>query len=595
MIAALAPYAAPDVAGQWSDQSALIAQALHHNTPSSLAERTPEICLETGRIIASWVRLDNRDELCGMLGMRDHLSLSDPQIILAAHRQWGGDCAGKLEGDFSFVIHDPARQEAFCARDAIGVKPLFYTQTDTHFILSTSVAAIKRVDGIQFAPNRKWIALFASGFSLADEETAYSGVQRLAPGHHLTIRQGKAGQPRGYHAFNLSAPHSTQRNPMWVERYSSAFDRAVDVRSRSQFLVGAESSGGLDSASILARLVEVVPHNRDHLHTHSLVAHQREIDLLDELNSQLGLSQTHSDIRPATLRVDESVERAITAIGHPPEHGQPLLSADFFSNAQTLGIRTVLSGFGGDEIATSYAKHLVDELHHRREWRAVFGEIEGGPLRRSLRFARRIVEGPNDPHAGMHAQLSAKLAGSFVSREFLEDSGLRKQIEDWMLPDIGECTLNRIAALSPGFHRGRTGRLEASALFAATYGIEYRFPFYDRRLIQQFLDTPSIEKRRGSMGRYLHRRALSNRVPDGIVWQPTKDMGPALGGEFCFASYPPLHFNNLPPVLKEISNRKAFEDAQSLVTDPPNPMDPAVMRARHLMWHTRQLCLWLKE
>lgn len=595
LIAALAPFAPPDAAGEWSDDKALIVHALHHNTPSSLDEGTPQVCRETGRVIASWVRLDNRAELCGRLGLRDHGGLTDAQIILAAHRKWGPDCARMLEGDFSFMIYDPARQEAFCARDPIGVKPLFYTVTDSHFVAATSIAAIRAVKGAASAPDDEWIALFAAGFSLAEGKTAYRGIARLQPGHHLSIGRGQPEDPRQYHRFSLDAPHAVRRDPAWVERYREAFDRAVEVRTRSRFLIGAENSGGLDSASILGRLVEVLPHDRDDLHTFSLVGHQRELDLLDELATALGLAPSHREVRPENLRIDDSVQRAITVIGHPPDHGQPLLSAGFFAQAQTLGIRTMLSGFGGDEIVTGYAKHLVDELQRRREWRAVYAEIEGSPLRRPMRFARRVLRGPHDPNDGSRKQLAAKLSAAFLSREFLEDSGLKQRIERWMIPDAGDCTLNRISVLSPSFRYGRTGRLEASALFSASYGIEYRFPLLDRRLIQQFIDTPSIEKRRGSMGRYLHRRAIAGRIPDSIAWQPTKDMGPPLGGEFRFASWPVLRFGDLPAPLRDIFDREAFEATQGLAADREAPMDPAVMRARHLLWHTRQLCLWLGQ
>ncbi|MEO0463972.1 MAG: asparagine synthase-related protein [Pseudomonadota bacterium] len=595
LIEALAPFAAPDVAGQWSNYAALITQALHHNTPSSLAERTPEVCRETGRIIASWVRLDNRADLCSLLGLKECASLTDPQIILAAHREWGIECAGKLDGDFSFVIYDPARKDAFCARDAIGAKPFFYAETNTHCIAATSIAAIKRVGGAAFALNLNWIALHAADFGPAEFNTAYDGVHKLAPGHYLTIADGKPGQPRPYHAFDLEAPHAVHRDPVWVERYRAAFDMAVDVRARSHFLVGAESSGGLDSASILARLVKVLPHDLDRLHTFSLVAFEREVGWLSEVEAQLGLLQTQQIVEPEMLAMDESVERAITAIGHPPEHGQPLMTAPFFARAQALGMRSVLSGFGGDDIATSYAKHLIDELHHRREWRAVFAEIEGSPLRRGLRFARRLFEGPHDLHSGPRAQLSAKLAASFVSEEFLEDTGLRKRMEDWILPNFGEVTLNRIAALSPGFEPGRTARLEASALFAATYGVEYRFPLLDRALVQQFLHTPSIEKRRGSMGRYLHRRAMMNDIPDSIAWHPTKDAGPPLEGKLRVASHPELPFEDLPGALREILSRQAYKAAQSLIAHAPDGQDHTVMQASYLMWHVRQLCVWLRE
>jgi Asparagine synthase. len=69
-------------------------------------------------------------------------------------------------------------------------------------------------------------------------------------------------------------------------------------------------------------------------------------------------------------------------------------------------------------------------------------------------------------------------------------------------------------------------RLDNCTLMGASYGIDYRWPLWDVRLVQQYLSTPSIEKvgPRG-MGRYLHRRAIDAVVPKRVAWKPSKDMG----------------------------------------------------------------------
>ena len=98
LIDALTPYDQADVVGHWSNEQMLMVQTLTWNTAESRHEAAPETCKETGRVIVSWVRLDNRTELCAQLGLSDQVTLTDPQIILASHRKWGEDCADKLEG-----------------------------------------------------------------------------------------------------------------------------------------------------------------------------------------------------------------------------------------------------------------------------------------------------------------------------------------------------------------------------------------------------------------------------------------------------------------------------------------------------------------
>ena len=69
-------------------------------------------------------------------------------------------------------------------------------------------------------------------------------------------------------------------------------------------------------------------------------------------------------------------------------------------------------------------------------------------------------------------------------------------------------------------------RLENCTVMAAHYGVDYRWPLWDVRLVQQYLSTPSIEKvGPKGVGRYLHCRAIEHLVPKQIAWKPSKDMG----------------------------------------------------------------------
>ena len=399
LLAALMPYKQADVSGIWQGDRALIVQATHHNTPESLHERAPEVCDETGRVIASWVRLDNRDDLCSALKLDNTPTLTDPQIILAAHRQWGGECAKRLEGDFSFVIYDPVRQETFCARDCIGTKPFYYYLSDNLFIAATSVAAIRAVKGIRLTPDPEWAALFVALLNLADKQGAYSEVKKLAPAHAMSVQIESTADPRKYFQFDLQAPHTTKRDPKWVNQYRDAFDRSIKVRARSAFLVGVESSAGLDSSSIAATLASQLPHCKDDLHSFGMAAFEDEPKLLLATAAMHDIRHTHILLRPEMLRIDESFHRALKSIGHPPEHGQMLAVWPFFEQSQNLGIRTLVSGYGGDEVVTNHAEMLTAELWSRKEYASVFNELHGSLPWRLARFGKYMMKGPPAPLA----------------------------------------------------------------------------------------------------------------------------------------------------------------------------------------------------
>ena len=209
LIAALTPFHKADASGAWANDKALLAQALIWNTPESKHEATPEICPDTGRVIASWIRLDNRDALCGALKLAP--TLTDPQIVLAVHRAWGAECADRLEGDFSFVIYDPAQHSAFCARDSLGAKPFYHVLDDEVFIAATSVAALRAIPRLSLSPDQKWTALFLANLCWTDTQAAYESVRKLPPAHHLTIGATDTSGPTEYFRFDLNAPQATRR------------------------------------------------------------------------------------------------------------------------------------------------------------------------------------------------------------------------------------------------------------------------------------------------------------------------------------------------------------------------------------------------
>lgn len=594
LLAALMPYAQADVTGVWQDERALIAQATWHNTPESLHERAPERCPETGRIIASWVRLDNRDALCAALKLEDRPTLTDPQLILAAHRQWGQECAARLEGDFSFVIYDPTRHETYCARDSIGAKPFFYYLSDGLFIAATSVAAIRAVDGLALTPDLQWAALFVALLNHAHTQSAYSEVKKLAAAHSLTVQIEGRSDPHEYFQFDLNAPHATRRDAKWVERYREAFDHAVAVRARSAFLIGTESSAGLDSSSIAATLASHLPHSKNDFHAFGMCATEDEPAMLLLTSAMHGIRHTHILTTPEMLRIDEPFHRALTALGHPPEHWQMLYMSPFFELSQSVGIRTLFSGYGGDEVVTSHGTHLLAELWHRKAYGAMLDELPGPLPMRLARLGRYFLKGPGDLRASLKLSLQRHFDHSCFNADMLRDTGLAAKIEQWQVPDYPQITLNIIAANGPGFRFARTGRLESAAIFAASYGVDYRYPMFDRALLQQYFSTPSIEKRHKDMGRYLHRRAMQGRVPERILWQRSKYMGAPIGGRLNGPPYEPMAFGDLPDLLRSIIDEKPFDQLQSLHRNAQDNTDQGGVRRTIFFFQLKQLAAWLE-
>lgn len=592
---AMAPFTPPDRSGHWTGARAHIAQAIWHNTRQSQHEAAPEICAATGRVIAAWVRLDNRADLCGDLRLDAQDSLTDPQIILAAHRAWGADCVSRLEGDFSFVLYDPQSDEVLAARDSLGARPLFYTVTDQLVCLGTSIPALGAVPGVSLSLSAEWVARYISVNAADLVKTAYTEVHRLPPAHLMRLDAQREISTRRYFDFDLSAPSASAYDPAYVQDYRDAFEAAVGRRTRSAYLIGAESSGGLDSSSIVGALARRLPHARDDFHVFGMCASEKETSYILKTSALADVRHNHILTRPKQLDRSAGIDRAIAVLGHPPEHIQPLMHLSFYDLCQHYGIRTLFSGFGGDEVATSYADWQRWEFWHEGNTRALLRALPGsGPMRlaRTLRMRGRVPPAPSSQHRGF-IDLIVNLTPYAESAR--DSFGLDQLYAPVFAAQDTAKTLNEATAWAVGFQRSHIPRLETYALFGQSYGIEYRWPLLDRRLIQQWFHTPAIHKRKGAMDRYLHRQAVADLIPPEIAGMAGKDMGPPVGGGYN-KTHPVLGAAaDLPPLLRDILDAKAVDSLLAEVRASGGDLENHIQIKRLILFHIDVLARWLNR
>lgn len=566
LLAALTPYGQADVAGSWQGDGALMVQALTWNTPESRHEAVPETCAATGRVIVSWARLDNRTDLCAQLGLEQRETLTDPQIMLAAHRAWGDACPDRLEGDFSFLIHDPERHTVFCARDALGVRPFFYHASREMFVFASTAAVYPALRKFDASPSREWLARYLIGESSDPSKTAFSQVFKLPPGHSMTLGREGPVEPVRYFGFTDTALKVWRRDEHQIDAYREEFHRAVDARLRSDWRMGAENSGGLDSATIIGRAAPLLRGRGSDLHGFSVCHMADEPGYILDLAMESGITHNYVLTRPTYQAEQGDLERAIRVLGYPPEHNHALFHVPFFQQAQAAGIRTLLSGFGGDELVTSPADFMYRELLLEGRYTQLFSELPGNVMRRTARMVAMLGSDWRGRRQAPPQARTPRLDRTILRCDVVEDYGLtgfnQANGDAWRQAH----TLNDHLLARPSFRSYLVGRLEGCTLMAASYGIDYRWPMLDRRLIARYLATPSIEKRHRQWGRYLHRRACVGTVPDKILWKETKVLGgiPHLGRD---RRTIPIDLDALPAPLGDIVDRSAVTGQIRILDD----------------------------
>ncbi len=216
-----------------------------------------------GLWLAGDVRLDARDTLVAALaaaGCKPPPIDDDDALVLAAYRAWGDEALPHLSGDFSFALWDGERGRLLCARDGLGVRPLFFAALDEAFICSNSLAAVRAHPAVSRGLHEPAVVSFLQwGFNLDTRATTFADVKRLEAGHAFGVTpDGGAGPQRRCWFFPAPPPLVYRREADYVDRFRELLDAAVIDRLRVPSAT-IQLSGGLDSTALTATARRVAP------------------------------------------------------------------------------------------------------------------------------------------------------------------------------------------------------------------------------------------------------------------------------------------------------------------------------------------------
>jgi asparagine synthase (glutamine-hydrolysing) len=535
IFAALDPYGNAAARQHWQSDVLAAYQIQHQHIPSARQAAFPCRCPASGAMCFAWARLDNRPELTGKLGLpaTSRSELSDARLILHAWERWRQGCLEHLIGDFAFAIFEPEANRLFCARDHLGVRPLYYQLDRQRALVATSLPPLLRLSGKAAAPDQEWLARYLSGTSMDYSKTAWRGIDKLPPGQLLTISP-TASECRSY--FDLAnlqiTPRPANEKPdEQLEAYRQQLVEAVTCRLDSDHPVGSELSGGLDSASISALAARELQARGTSLDVFSFAGFEREPEFAEAVCRRWNLQRRHRVSRFAPEHLDAELIRAPRILGSPAEHPSATFHESIYRKAEQAGVRTLLSGFGGDEFVTNpaglglVARELLRQHRYAELWR----RLPGGPWQRLRKLLQLQRQQRNRLPSALERRVRQQFQQRWDQQLVRPEIARHYQLEERFFAPVrfdSDFASLRNYILGARWQPGVPTRLENCSLLALSHRIEYRWPLLDIRLIKLFLSLPAGLTYERGLDRHLHRRAVEDVVPEIILRQPGKDMGP---------------------------------------------------------------------
>ncbi|ESZ28385.1 MULTISPECIES: lasso peptide isopeptide bond-forming cyclase [unclassified Mesorhizobium] len=527
---------APDGSSWWIDEGVVLGHAWLNTTD----EAGPgPLTMAGGKLaITADCRLDNRDELLARLGIRDN-SVADAVLVMRAYLRWGEACPEYLQGDFAFAIWDAERQKLFCVRDHFGVKPFYYHSSDRRFVFASEIGPILDVGGVDMRISEHQISGFLAGLPDDPQSTAYADIFRLPARHSLTVTGNQVVLRRYWQIEPSPRPMRADT----AEEFRHLFSQSVRNRMRGTPAVGAMLSGGLDSSSIACVAgLQNAAQQRPRLPTFSLVFEKGSpMDERPFIEAVLGQQKVDGtlisvgDYAPFAEfeRILEEQEETFLAPGLS-------LTRDIYRTAGAKGMKVLLDGHGGDEVVSQGHGHL-HELADAGKWMELWRELRSasntygdgmlglyykfltlyGPawrVARIKRFANRVLGKLRRHPTGRPATSWRGLINPDLAMR--TDLVERFRRAGYMPPAVSASeTLTHRWLLSNGMVPHAFEVLDKAA---ANFGVEPRYPFWDKPLVEFCLTLPGAEKLNQGFGRSVLRRAMEGILPPAVQWRRDK-------------------------------------------------------------------------
>lgn len=482
-------------------------------TPESLQEKLP---LSWKRyIITADARIDNRAELSAILNLEDSEHISDSFFILKAYQKWGEECTQHLLGDFAFALYDLDRENLFCARDHMGVKPFFYYIDNDIMLFASEIKAIKQVLKNKPSINPLAIAQHLAGYHDDLEITFFEKIYRLAPANQISLND-KEFFKKEYWKLDPSLELPPQTAAEYEEQFLEIFKEAVQCRLRSAFPLGSTLSGGLDSVSVLCT-AKLLSEENDPLYTYSLIFPDvTEVDESFYINAVL----EEIDVEANLIRGDNvsplfKINDRFWLRDSPTVGPNSFLDMNLYQNIYEDGVRILLSGLDGNNVISN-PYNYISELFFNLKFNKMHQEIKSLSQRLERNYGyylKRYILPHFIPKFFKNRENPSHIIKKSFSKdnEFIFEKNVSKKFKTLKEAHYSQLTQGVIQLM-----------LEEWESIGSTFSVEPRHPFFDKRMVEFCYGLPPDQKLKNGWDRYILRRVMENIVPKKVQWRRSK-------------------------------------------------------------------------
>jgi len=485
---------------------------------------------------------------------------SDTEVLVQLYALYGKECLSMLNGQFAFAIWDKIKEEVFIARDRIGIRPLFYHNSERGFSFASEIKSLFVQKDITPELSYENLSQIYTFWTAITPGTAFRNIFELSPGHYMVYnRQGI--EINKYWELRYNDGNEGLTLSKAVESFHDLFYDAVKIRLRADVEVAAYLSGGIDSSSTVAYIKNIEP---GILNTFSIGFDDSDFDESSYQREAVNyLNTRHRSIICTSEEISESFPKVVWHSETPVTRTAPAPMYLLSRLVRENNIKVVITGEGADEMLAGY--DIFKEAKIRRFWAkqpdsvirprlltklypylpqmkqanpAILKMFYGYKLEEiDNPFYSHLLRWNNSNHIKKHFSaevkselngyspldvLGEKLPGDFHNWDYLQKS-------QWL-----ETTI-----FMSGYLLSSQGDRMAMA-----NSVEGRYPFLDYRVIEYCNRLPADFKLNILNEKYLLKRLMQNKIPDSIIKRSKQAYRAPVKSAF-FLNKPPLYVKEM--------------------------------------------------
>lgn len=484
-----------------------------------------------------WIVLNG--EIYNYYELREHLirkghifsTKSDTEVIIHEYEESGKACVEKLRGMFAFAIWDSKREKLLIARDRVGIKPLFYAQTNGSILFASEIKAILEYPGIKREIDWRAFDAFFTLAYIPAPLTIFKDIYKLLPGNIIVCEKGQIRIEK-YWDIHYQ-PDYKKSEAYFIDGFMGLLEESVKIHLMSEVPLGAFLSGGIDSSTVVSLMAR---NNSSQVNTFSIGFGGNVGGYNDErpyarlIAQRYHTNQKEFEVKPDFITLlDELV-----GVFDEPFADDAMIPSYYVCKLAKEYVTVALSGLGGDELFGGYERYLGFSLSNKYERlpRFVRNRIiapiinqlpENKSGNSSINHIKRFIRAsnlPSDQRYFSYISILNEKRRKDLYLQAVQDeidfSWVNNQLTSYYNSENASYPLDRI------FYQDIKTYLPEDILavtdrMSMRHSLEVRVPFLDHKLMEFCATIPAEMKLRHLRKKFLLKKGVAHLLPPEII------------------------------------------------------------------------------